>query len=124
MACGKVEFSRIGCFPYYHLTDIVICSHAGCHLNGISINHVMYADDICLLAHTASAMQYLLDVCYDYGIEHDVLFNPINQSTLYLNLILTSSIFLLLLLVLMHLNIYLTRNTLSFSFCDSKSDGW
>ena len=34
----------------------------------------MYADDICLFAPTASAMQYLLDVCYDYGIEHDILF--------------------------------------------------
>ena len=27
----------------------------------------MYADDICLLAPSASAMQSLLDVCYDYG---------------------------------------------------------
>ena len=33
----------------------------------------MYADDICLLTPNASAMQYLLDVCYDYGIEHDIV---------------------------------------------------
>ena len=61
----------------------------------------MYADGICLLAPTASAMQYLLDVCYDYGIEHDSLLILLNQSALYLNLILTSSIFQLFLLVLM-----------------------
>ena len=41
------------------------------------INHVLYADDICLLASTASAMQTLLDVCYEYGIDNDILFNPI-----------------------------------------------
>ena len=39
----------------------------------------MYADDICtcMLASTASAMQYLLDVCYDCGIEYNILVNPI-----------------------------------------------
>ena len=35
----------------------------------------MYADDICLLAPTVSAMQHLLDVCYDYGVEHDIASN-------------------------------------------------
>ena len=43
------------------------------------INHVMYADDICLLAPSASAMQSLLDVCYDYGSDNDILFNPIKS---------------------------------------------
>ena len=28
---------------------------------------------------TASAMQYLLDVFHDYGIEHDILFNAIKS---------------------------------------------
>ena len=40
----------------------------------------MYADDICLLDPTASAMQYLIDVCYHYSIEHDNLCNPIKTS--------------------------------------------
>ena len=39
----------------------------------------MYADDICLLAHSANAMQSLLDVCYDYGSDNDILFNPIKS---------------------------------------------
>ena len=39
----------------------------------------MYADNICLLAPSASAMQSLLDVCYDYGSDNDVLFNPIKS---------------------------------------------
>ena len=39
----------------------------------------MYADDICLLAPSASAMQSFLDVCYDYGSDKDILFNPIKS---------------------------------------------
>ena len=39
----------------------------------------MYADDICLLAPTASVMQILLAVCYEYGIDNDILFNPIKS---------------------------------------------
>ena len=39
----------------------------------------MYADDICLLAPTASVMQSLLDVCYEYGTDNDILFNPIKS---------------------------------------------
>ena len=39
----------------------------------------MYADNICLLASTATAMQYLLDVCYEYGTDNDNLFAPIKS---------------------------------------------
>ena len=31
------------------------------------------------LVPTASAMQCLLDVCFDYDIEHDILFNSIKS---------------------------------------------
>ena len=34
----------------------------------------MYADDICLLELTASPIQSLLDVCYEYGIDYDIIF--------------------------------------------------
>ena len=39
----------------------------------------MYADDICLLAPTASAMQSILDVGYEYGTDNDILFNLIKS---------------------------------------------
>ena len=41
------------------------------------INHVMYADDICLLAPSTSPMQSLFDVCYGCGSDTNSLFNPI-----------------------------------------------
>ena len=42
-------------------------------------NHIMYADDICLMAPTATAMQNLLDVCHNYGAANDILFNPLKS---------------------------------------------
>ena len=44
------------------LTDELSNSYAGCYFNDKWINHIMYADDICLMAPTATAMQNLLDV--------------------------------------------------------------
>ena len=36
---------------------------------------LLYADNICLLVSSASAMQSLLVVCYDYGSDKNILFN-------------------------------------------------
>ena len=59
------------------LSKKLIVSNADCYFNSMSINHVMYANDLCLLATTVSTMQYLLDVCQEYGTDNDILFNPI-----------------------------------------------
>ena len=61
------------------LTDELSNSYAGCYINDKCINHIMYADDICLMAPTATAMQNLLDVCHNYGAANDILFNPLKS---------------------------------------------
>ena len=38
-----------------------------------------YADDLCLLAPCAIALQKLLDICHEYGVEHDVIYNPLKS---------------------------------------------
>ena len=43
------------------------------------MNHVYYADDLCLLSPSAYGLQNLLDICVDYGLDHDIIFNP-NKS--------------------------------------------
>ena len=43
------------------------------------INHVLYADDICPWHQTAIAVQCMLDICYNYGLDNDVLFNPLKS---------------------------------------------
>ena len=39
----------------------------------------MHADDVYLLAPTASAVKSLLDVCYEYSTDLHILFNPIES---------------------------------------------
>ena len=104
------------------MTDRLLSCNAGCYINDMCINHVMYADDICLLAPSASAMQSLLDVCYDYGSDNDILFNPIKSVytifkpkayELYLPPVFISSD---------ALKYVAESKYLGFSFCDSKQD--
>ena len=52
---------------------------AGCYINDQCMNHLMYADDICVMAPTAIALQKLLDVCYEYGITNDLIYNPLKS---------------------------------------------
>ena len=39
------------------------------------MNHVMYADDICLMAPSPAALQELIDICYDFSVQNDLSFN-------------------------------------------------
>ena len=43
-------------------------------------NHVMYADDICLMAPSAIALQKMLNLCYDFSQSNDVILNPIKSQ--------------------------------------------
>ena len=61
------------------LTDELSNSYAGSYINDKCINHILYADDICLMAPTGTAMQNLFDVCHNYGTANDILFNPLKS---------------------------------------------
>ena len=82
----------------------------------------MYADDICLLAPSASTMQSLLDVCYDYSSDNDILFNPfksvytifkLKAYKLYLPSVFIGSD---------ALKCVAESKYLAFSFCESRQD--
>ena len=76
---GGILSPRLFALYVNQLTNQLIACKDGCYFNDMCINHVLYADDICLLAPTASVMQTLLDVCYEYGIDNDIVFNPIKS---------------------------------------------
>ena len=76
---GGILSPRLFALYVNQLTNRLIACKAGCYFNDMCINHVLYADDICLFAPSASAMQSLLDVCYEYGTDNDILFNPIKS---------------------------------------------
>ena len=46
------------------------------------MNHVMYADDVCLMAPSPAALQELIDICYDFNVRNGLSFN---SSKSYLN---------------------------------------
>ena len=82
----------------------------------------MYADDICLLAPSASAMQSLLDVCYDYGSDNDILFNPI-KSVYTIFKPKAYKLYLPPVFIGADVLKYVAESKyLGFSFCDSKQD--
>ena len=47
----------------------------GCHVGGLYMGAVVYADDILLLAPTRSAMQAMLDTCDVYAAKHNIMFS-------------------------------------------------
>ena len=49
------------------LSKQLIDARSGCFIEHQCINHVMYADDICLLAPSALVLQKLLDVCDNFS---------------------------------------------------------
>ena len=61
------------------LSNKLIDSKIGCHIDNHCMNHVMYADDICIMAPSAVALQELLNICHEYGLNNDITFNPIKS---------------------------------------------
>ena len=57
----------------------------GCLFNGCVINHLMYADDIVLFAPSVKGLQSLINVCYRFGIENDIVFN--DSKTVFMKML-------------------------------------
>ena len=47
--------------------ELTLCK-SGCYIDDQCMNHVMYADDICLMAPSAIGLQKMLDVCFDFSL--------------------------------------------------------
>ena len=68
-------------------------SGIGCVINGSPMNHLIYADDMCILAPSATGLQNLLNICVEYAKINTIVFNesksqcmcvkPKNMSDLY-----------------------------------------
>ena len=57
------------------LSSLLNTSRIGCHIDVVCINYVFYADDLCLMAACAIALQELIHVCYQYSKEIYLNFN-------------------------------------------------
>ena len=61
------------------LSNILISSGVCCFLNNVCFNQVFYADDLCLMAPCAIALQKLLNICHRYSITADLNFNALKS---------------------------------------------
>ena len=57
------------------LSQKLIDSKIGCNINNVCTNHLFYADDSILLAPSPHALQKLLNVCYDYSCDFELVYN-------------------------------------------------
>ena len=49
--------------------------------------HIFFADDITLFSPSLTGLQELVDVCYDYALSHDIVFNCNKSRGMFLHLI-------------------------------------
>lgn len=64
-------------FPVY-INDLIIALHNsgnGCHINGLFLGHMMYADDILLITHSITGVQHMLDISTAESHDPDLKFN-------------------------------------------------
>ena len=67
------------CFITYYimdgLLDLLSSSNVGCYWGGHFAGAVCYADDVVLLAPSASALLRMLSICESFAISHWLVFN-------------------------------------------------
>ena len=54
----------------------LIDSGQGCCIDNVFINHMFYADGLCLMAPGPSALHRLINICDKFCIDNDLVFNP------------------------------------------------
>ena len=79
------------CRPIYadELSRMLNNVNVGCFVGASLVNHLMYADDLVLLALPAAALSLLLSECSYYGIAFDVKYNSAKSNVMvfYCNLL-------------------------------------
>ena len=69
-----------------YVNDLSVClnkSGVGGSMNGTFVNHMLYADDICIISLSSSGLQQLLNICDDYCKLHDLVFNAKKSMCIY-----------------------------------------
>jgi len=50
-------------------------ARVGCTVGNMVVNHLKFADDICVFSPSIRGLQCLLNICGDYAAEHEITFN-------------------------------------------------
>ncbi|CAH2106699.1 unnamed protein product [Euphydryas editha] len=72
---GGLSSPRLFNLYMNHLIDELSNSNIGCHVDGVNINNISYADDMVLLSPSISALRRLLSICQVYAEAHGLKYN-------------------------------------------------
>ena len=72
---GSVLFPIVFNVYVNELSESLHKSGIGGSMNGTIINHMLYADDICIISLSSAGLQQLLNICSGYSELHDLTFN-------------------------------------------------
>ena len=80
------------------LSDILNKYSAGGSIGGKRINHMLYADDLCIVSLSSAGLQQLLTICDQYCAMHSITFN-VNKNlyVCFLDVVWTKLVILLML---------------------------
>ena len=73
-----------------YVNDLIVhlkLSGLGCYLSHVFVGCIFFADDILLLSGSLLQLQCMLDICYDYGLKFDILFNSDKSFLLQIGLV-------------------------------------
>ena len=48
----------------------------GLYVGSLFVGCILHADDIAFLSCSCYGLQKFIDICYDYGVQWDIKFNP------------------------------------------------
>ena len=66
---------------YLHCILLNNCNLVG-KIGGQLHNHLIYADDVCLISLFAHALQEMITICHKFANTHDLLFNSIKTMSM------------------------------------------
>ena len=64
------------------LSCVLNRSNIGGRIGGEIVNHLSYADDLCLICLSSAGMQKLLNVCSKYATKHSLSYNASTSYSL------------------------------------------
>ena len=76
------------------MTYLIEALLVGILIGSIKIDIIQYADDVTLIAETASGLQQQIDVCAEYGKKYGIQFNPF-KTMIMVYLTLCGAIFVI-----------------------------
>ena len=77
---GGILSPRLFSFYVNDLSKLLCERKIGCYIDNVCMNHLFYADDMCLLAPSPVGIQELINICEKYGNDHDILYNSVKSK--------------------------------------------